>query len=563
MFRKNTKNTLDTTNPDVFDMILKIVQEREYDIPNTFIKYITDDMFISLVTDEYIDIENVEKLVDTVYPYLQDQYFTVFSIIYIYCKDKYAHMFPQMMVAKVIKSRHITMRRALDCVYNIISHGIYVEPCIVYALLTKELGPFLLLRRWNTLCSTIEDILNYRLHLSSNEMEYLLPALYDMIPKRVIRDREDWKSRVYLYDTGRMKKFIYRDATLEEIYVYMDNYVSNECTHEIPRTLLEALYEIDNPMATKLTEQEKFDIYKIKKLIQKSVALNANNANIIYWLTGEQYGLMLLDIASSQVPIRDISIFMQNIGLRKIDDSTMERLIQGGIRLSTLIPYMSDIKKFLDIIFSFDIFHNYVFDDRLSDITNIENASKNEYLLDILSIDYDIIVNDIAVPFVDYLIQYNIIQERIVLLTVNHTLMSNRELFMKLQTDTTSILMEGKDKSVYTQYPATIISSVYQALSQTEINDMIIENPEVASYIPSRFIDIPTILASIKMNTTNFIPMYHSLTEPIRSDLIISMVTSHDVGYGYIADVNTEVQTLAIIEAILDYQTNKSYIENE
>ena len=249
--------------------------------------------------------------------------------------------------------------------------------------------------------------------------------------------------------------------------------------------------------------------------------------------------------------------------MRTIDDSAMERLIRGGVKISTLLPYMSDLKKFLDIIFSFDIFQKYIFDDKLSDITNIENAPNSEYLLDILSIKYEVAINDTIVSFVDYLIQYNIIQERIVLLTVNHVLMSNRALFMNLQTDTISILMDGKDKSVYKQYPSTITSTVYNSLSQSEINELIIENPDVASYIPSNFIDVPTILSSMKLHGKEFIPIYHSLTEPIRSDFIISMITDHDVGYGYIADVNTDIQILAIIEAILTYQSDNSYIEDK
>lgn len=558
MFRKRDKNKpmLDVTDPEVFDMLLKIIQERDYDIPDTFVKYITDELFMTLITDTHITMENAEKLISKAFPVV-DQYRVIFNLVCLFSRYEYSHLFPQMMLARVLKSRHITLQEALKCVNDLIQNKIYIEPCILFAILTKELGPVLLLRRWSTICDTIDEITKYELVLTDEEMEYILPAIYDMVPKHIIRDRKDWKSRVYLYDTGKMKKFVFFDATLEEMYVYMDTYVINEYTFELPHSLLDALYAIDNPTATKLSEHDKFDIYKIKRLIQKSVILNANNANLIYWLTGEQRALLLLDIASSKVPIDNIAIFMKNTGMRSIDDSTMERLIQGGVKVSTLIPYMSELKKFFDTIFSFEVFKKYVFDDRLSDITNIENASNSEYLLDLLSIDYDIEVNDTTLPFVDYLIQYDLIQERLVLLTVSHVLMSNRDLFMKLQTDTISILMEGKDKSVYKQYPATITPSVYQALSQTEINEMIIDTPEVAAYIPSRFIDIPTILTSMKTNGIDFIPIYHSLTEPIRSDFIISMIANHDVGYGYIADVNTDLQTIAIIEAVLTYQSNQ------
>lgn len=566
MFRRNKKSnvTLDITNPKIFNMLLKIVEERDYDIPDIFVKYMTDDIiFTSLLTGSNISMENVEKVIAKLFPTVNNDFVVLFNLIFIHSKFEYSHAFPQMSLARVLRNRHISTHDALQCVYDLIKHKIYIEPCILYAVLTKELGPVLMFRRWSTICDTIDRFTKDELHLTEDEMEYLLPSIYDMVPKRVARDREGWKSRVYLYDTGRMRKFVYFDATLEEIYTYMDTYVTNGYTHEIPRNLLDALYAIDNPTATKLSEHEKFEIYKIKRLIQKSVALNANNANVIYWLTGEQRPLMLLDIASSKVPIDDISIFMSNTGMRTIDDSAMERLIRGGVKISTLLPYMSDLKKFLDIIFSFDIFQKYIFDDKLSDITNIENAPNSAYLLDILSINYEVVINDTIVSFVDYLIQYNIIQERIVLLTVNHVLMSNRALFMKLQTDTISILMDGKDKSVYKQYPSAITSTVYNSLSQSEINELIIENPDVASYIPSNFIDVPTILSSMKLHGKEFIPIYHSLTEPIRSDFIISMITEHDVGYGYIADVNTDIQILAIIEAILTYQSNNSYMEDK
>lgn len=565
MFRRNKKSnvTLDVSNPEVFDMLLKIIQERDYDIPDTFVKYMTDEILVTfLLIDNHISMENAEKLITKLFPAVKHQFVVLFNLIYIYSKYEYSHAFPQMVLARVLKNRYISTHDAVQCVYDLIKHEIYIEPCLLFALLTKELGPLLMLRRWSTICDTIDNLTSVELELTEDEMEYLLPAIYDMVPKRVIRDRPDWKSRLYLYDTGRLKKFICFDTTLEEMYVYMDNYVSNEYTHELPMSLVEALYAIDNHASTKLSETDKFDIYKIKRLIQKSVILNANNANLIYWLTGKQRSLMLIDIASSKVPIDDISIFLGNTGLQAIDDSTMEKLIQGGVRISTLLPYMTDLKKFLDIIFSFDTFQKYVFDSRLSDITNIENSYKNEYLLDVLSIDYEVTINDTVLPFIDYLIQYNIIQERIVLLTVNHTLMSNRDLFINLQTDTISILMEGKDKSVYKQYPTTITSSIYNSLSQSEIHDMIVENPEVASYIPSRFVDIPTIVTSMKTNGKQFIPIYHSLLEPIRSDFIISMVTEHDTGYGYIADVNTDIQTIAIIEAILTYQSDNSYIED-
>ena len=71
MFRKRDKNKpmLDVTDPEVFDMLLKIIQERDYDIPDTFIKYITDEVFMSLITNTHITMENAEKLINKAFPH--------------------------------------------------------------------------------------------------------------------------------------------------------------------------------------------------------------------------------------------------------------------------------------------------------------------------------------------------------------------------------------------------------------------------------------------------------------------------------------------------------------
>lgn len=544
-------------------LIAKIIYERLYDVPESFCRYISNKTFENIVTSYKLkdDFSKLESFVNTVYPTLKIRQSTLITICWIlqtfdegYTFKDIAYMFPQDEVAYMLKISGADGNTIYHIICNYAHHNIYIKKDLMEVYIKRTHGVFWKFKKSEFI---FDHLINFFMNDSADKdiissRKYIIPVIYEIFSRAKLRGSVYYNIKDVYKLTDNEVFIDINGLSLNDTDDYLDMYIANSCSHDIPIEFAHAMLHAENTtLIHNVINQPVLD--HIKNLIYHSIYLNANNVNLIYWDIDKD--TLLDDIAMSKVPVKSLYSVMDKFGIDTIKESTIRALINGGVHINELVPYMNNFLKYFDLIFSPQVFSKFIYKKNTTRI----DKSDISYIMDLLSIDVDIDMTDgTSLPLLDYIIQTDALANVGLYIkpSVEVFIVSQYELFHKLSTDSKNKILSIKDERYMYIHCPNIMSESDYTRPISWFNDILEENPLALKYIPFHLVDKE--LLSKLLGKYGYIEPTSLHTYPINAKDVLDLIIQYNVGYGYIADLPTSLQIDAILKVLVDVEIVKS-----
>lgn len=538
--------------PEINHIKIKIIKDRQYDVPDMFIPTINDEVIINLILD-YESESDSYKTLDTERKFIEFLKKTAsqvsnFKHLVLFLLDinddaiKWLWVYDAAKITKACKScvPHITRKHAMSICKEYLLHNEIVPIHTLYLILYVKYGRCWYIRSLKRMIDAVSEIY-YECRTScgmgGNVLDNLYPSLYHLFPGQADRLYAETKGIGLVNHWTNGGSWAPSELLAEYIPQYLVTKLYHSPTKKIHQNVITAISKYQNDIRW-------FDYTTTQQFIVDLAVYNANNIDAITWILPKaDYNKIcdaILEKTSKTIPpdtIKQYDEFKRRQTFCAINEHELLCLIQKNVWGG--IPETMINANILEMAFvSYDK-HNLI---RLF----IDNPQLYGTSMDTVTYacqNFNKYFAGISRMLLDALL--------------------SEEVFKTLTPENASQILAGRDLLlVYERYPWIIKYVPVSLITPVIIKEATFKNIEVLKYAPvSR---IPGDLVQMVLPKHRHIQFDYNGRTNIdivglaSAKFLIDSMLRYGLGYGYIFDCFMPVYRNYIVRCILSFM-DKSY----